>query len=146
MTVKKDGISYGVKYLNSTLLIAQGARRLDIRAALDSGTFVLTVSDYDVNVQPEDGIKVQTYFQDYSKKVCKKEGMISYCAGMLGTYTRDNKLYITDAFGTDGTIAVSSMDTINRKVSGTFSFEVFFRSESKIFSGTFSNVCYTVLK
>ncbi|HEX8546872.1 MAG TPA: DUF6252 family protein [Cytophagaceae bacterium] len=148
LTVKKGLVSHTVTSFNNSLLFdrSQEGRRLDIRGTVDGGTFVITVSNYDFQNPPENGIKLKTYFEDYTQSECKDDGEISYCDGMLGTFLKDNKTYMTFADEGDGFVVISSMDTNNKKVSGSFKFTAMTidRTDTIPFSGTFSNLCYSL--
>ncbi len=152
LTVKKGNVSYNLTTFNNTLYFekSESARRLDIRGTVDGGIFVISVSNFDFQNPPENGIKVKTYYEDYLQNECKKEGEISYCDGLLGTYLKNNKTLMTVNDEGKGSVVISSIDTNKKRVSGAFNFTVESlesseQSDSIPFSGSFSNVCYTVL-
>lgn len=150
LTIKKGSTSFEATNLNNSIFYdnTKGGRRLDIRGSVDGGIFVLSVSNFDFQNPPVDGIKVKTYFNDETKSECKDIGGTSYCDEMLGTFLKDSKTYMTFDEEGDGTITITSIDANKKTVSGTFSFTVETADQSEYipFSGSFSNVCYSILK
>ncbi|MEM9822806.1 MAG: hypothetical protein AAF985_17125, partial [Bacteroidota bacterium] len=132
MTVIKDGVSFEIEATNNTLLseVQSGneGRRLDIRCNVDGGTLFISVSNWDFQNPPVDGILTKTYKtneQDPSttNSSCMDVGNFTLCDGALGTYTvGTTEIYTSEGFDIDeeGTITITGNDPSNKRVSGTF--------------------------
>lgn len=153
MTIVMNGTTYTGSGFNNTLLGAtdQGKYgwRMDIRGNFNSGKqLILSVSNWDFQNPPTNGIIVKTYDTDIlgPNTVYIEEGGYTYADGALGTYmvsTSDFQMTTSDQHGY---IRISSCDPSAKKVSGDFSFITLSMSDSDTttFSGSFSNQSYSV--
>lgn len=157
MTITKDGgTPVTITTFNNTLLKAvdngQNARRLDIRATVDGGTFVMTVSNYDSQNPPEDGVVVKTYDAGLvgENSDCTEQGYVTLCDGGLSTYIVGTTTYSSaanfDYYEDPGYITISSIDGANTKVSGSFDVITYKPDQTGEvrFTGTFEDLVYVV--
>ena len=154
MEVEKDGISFTVTSFNNTLLedvqADEAGRRLDIRGDVDGGTLIITVSNWNWQNPPENGVLEKIYDTDEdidsSNTDCMEGNNFTYCDGGLGTYILGTKTYLTGVLDNaiPGNITISENDSNNRRVSGSFEFMTtdLFRTEEISFKGTFQNLKY----
>ena len=158
MTVEKDGVSFTITEFNNSLLgeqqLTEFGRRLDLRANVDGGTLVISVSNWDFQNPPEDGIITKTYDTNTdfegTHEVCKETANASFCDGGMGTYIIGGTNYISEGFNSqpEGEIIITENDPVALTVSGTFDFEVFdlFGQGDLIhFKGTFTDLKYISL-
>jgi len=153
MTVVMNGTSYTASGFNNTLLggTDQGRYgwRMDIRGSFNSGKqLILSVSDWDFQNPPTNGIVVKTYDTDWMgpNTVYLEDGGITYADGALGTYMVSSSDFQMSTSNEHGYIRITSCDPSAKKVSGDFSFITLSMDETDTttFSGTFSNQIYTV--
>lgn len=150
MTVLKDGQQFEVSDFDNTLLLEQSvgreARRLDLRMTVDGGTFVLTVSNWDWQNPPKDGVVLKSYDLPWSDD-CEIIDNFEYCDGGLVSYALPGSSIYSSGFGdTSGVITISTNDPDRKTVSGTFDATVENINDEKIkFSGEFKNVEYRIL-
>lgn len=153
MDFKINGINYSATSYNNTLISAsqggQSGKRLDIRGSFDSGkTLILTVSNWDWQNPPANGIVVKKYDTQLmgTNTVCQDISGNTYCDGALGTYMFQSSFHMTVSDTIVGYIQISSCDATNKKVSGNFSFITSDLSETLFdtIQGTFTNQVYTV--
>jgi hypothetical protein len=154
MKVVKNGTTFTTTSVNATFLIAEElgelVRRLDITATIDGGLFTITVSNWDWQNPPVDGIITKKY--DTNANVvagpntkCKIVGDVGYCDSGLGTYIYKSDIYSSFDLESEenGLITITQNDPGNKTVSGTFEFITSTFSGEKItFSGTFDNIKY----
>ena len=156
MEVEKDGESFTVTQFNNTLLVdnqgGETGRRLDLRGEVDGGTLFITVSNWDWQNPPENGILVKNYhtnedFDQGPDTQCMDDGTFTYCDGGLGTYQISNTeiLFSEDLEDESfGSITITENDPEAKTVSGSFDFIVtdLFNENIITFKGTFSNLNY----
>jgi len=157
MEIKKNGVEYTVKTFNNTFIqeVQEGykGRRLDLRCNVDGGTFIVSVSNWDWQNPPTNGILVKAYDTDAAaisgkNTQCKEYPDATLCDAGLGSYflSGGNNIYMTNG-AADGTITVTANDATNRRISGSFKFTTFdfFYEDSIRFEGTFTNLTYKPL-
>lgn len=153
MSFKINGTTYSCTSYNNTLVNAsqagQTGKRMDIRGSFDGGkTLILTVSNWDWQGPPANGVLVKKYDTQTlgPNTVCQDIGGGTYCDGALGTYMFGSSFHMTISDEIEGYIQVSSCDAANKKVSGSFYFITSDISETVFdtIEGTFINQVYTV--
>jgi len=154
MEVIKDGVMFTATDFNNTLLEEnQGGeigRRLDLRANVDNGFLIVTISNWDWQNPPENGVLTKSYdtnVDDIGPNTdCMMTSSFTFCDGGLGTYLINNETFISEGIDDEesGVITITANDATNRTVSGTFDFIVgnFITNENITLSGTFSNLRY----
>jgi len=155
MSVNFAGSNSTHTAFNNTLLKQQSngqdARRLDLRTNIANGTLVLSVSNWDFQNPPENGVLVKSYTTlDFGPGMsCTNISGFDFCDGALVTYVElsSGTSYFSVGESSGGFVDIDVCDANNKIVSGTFSdILVDFINEDTIeVSGTFSNLCYTVL-
>lgn len=148
------GTNWAATSFSNTLLKAvdQGidSKRLDIRGtAADGSQLILTISDYRDGLTG-DCMRIDTWFMDVDQNYCTQNGSnVMVCNGGLGTYlSASNQTQMTDLDGV-GEIVITSCDDANKRVSGTFTFELndFINGTTvTVANGVFTDVCYSVLQ
>ncbi|MEL6834712.1 MAG: hypothetical protein AAFP77_17075 [Bacteroidota bacterium] len=162
MTVVKDGETFTITDFNNTLLKeemqGEPGRRLDLRCDVDGGQFILSVSNWDFQNPPEDGIVIKSYASNEdpfdlpanSVTECMDGGNFTFCDGALGTYIIDNVIYSSEMSDDNfvSIITITENDDANRTVSGTFDIKVqsFGTNPASFieFTGSFTDLEYTV--
>lgn len=158
MTVSIDGTEFTIDDFNNSLTeeaqLGEVGRRLDLRAQVNGGTLILSVSNWDWQNPPEDGILIKNYTvnefdPDASTSECKDFPNYSLCDGGLGTYLAGGgESYLSEGFEPSGPaeIVITENDPDERTVSGTFEFETagFINGEVIRFKGTFTDLKYRV--
>jgi len=153
MNVDKDGVSFTITEFSNSLIeetqIDSTGRRLDLRAEVDGGTLFVSISNWDWQNPPEDGVlekKYDTGDDEGSNTECKETPNATYCDGGLGTYSIGSDIYMTgeEYSDSEGIITISKNDPSNKTVSGSFDFTVedFFGDSTITFKGTFENLVY----
>lgn len=157
MTVIKDGVSHDILVTNNTLVSAiqsgREGRRLDIRCNVDGGLLVLTVSNWDFQNPPVDGVLEKTYVTngEESDSDCLSESGFTFCDGGGATYLVDgtNVIFTSEVTGAPkGEIRISKVNESEKTVSGTFDLtttEFASSGSSFTFSGSFTNLSYLVM-
>jgi hypothetical protein len=154
MSFTMDDKSYFNDATNNTLVeetqMGKTGRRLDLRCNTDKGLFVVTVSNWDWQNPPVNGVLCKTYDTDGVGKntKCLHVGNTSYCDGAMGTYIKGAKQYFTQSFDPrPGTVTITDCNTKNLTVSGSFDFMLFdmFETDSIDVEGTFTNLKYRVV-
>lgn len=152
MNFKINGTNYSATSYNNTLINAsqggQTGRRLDIRGSFAGNkTLVLTVSNWDWQNPPLNGIVVKKYDTQTigPNTVCQDISGGTYCDGALGTYLFGSSYHMTISEVAEGYIQISSCEATNKKVSGSFYFITSDLSETVFdtIEGTFTNQVYT---
>jgi len=155
MEVEKNGVLFTVTSFNNTLeeVVEEGevARRLDIRGEVDGGTLFVSISNWDWQNPPANGVLEKSYDTDDTFDVgpnteCLAASNVTYCDTGLGTYLVGTNIYMTGISeeAEAGTITISKNDSNNRTVSGSFEFvsSDLFMTEEFSFKGTFRNLKY----
>ena len=161
MTLTLDSVSHSITAFNNTLYkevqFGEAGRRLDIRVNVDGGTLVISVSNWDWQMPPENGILLKTYdtgdLGNDSTLVgpntqCKSGSFADYCDAGMGTFIIGNQQFSSEFVeGIPGWISITNNDATNLTVSGLFEFTAvdLFTEEEKTFKGNFLNLPYTVL-
>ena len=91
MTVTKNGVDFQVSSPASTLIsttqLGETGKRLDVNATVDEGQFVLSISNWDWQNPPENGLIQKTYYtNNTSANACQSSNGYTYCDGGLITY------------------------------------------------------------
>ncbi len=151
MTVNIDGKNYTPSGFANTLIITEkegyGIRRLDIRTNVNGGTLVLTISNWDWQNPPTNGVVNKVYENELEKNSCKIVDGHELCDEMLGTFAVSNTEVYMTGVELPGNISISKVNTTNGTVSGTYNFTVEdFNDKQMTFSGTFTDQCYKVIK
>jgi len=156
MEVEKNDISFSITNFNNTLLAesqsGETGRRLDLRANVEGGTLIITVSNWDWQNPPMDGVLTKTYDTNVEigeNAACMDSNGITYCDGGLVTYLDGAVIYISEAIDDEGAgrITISDVDSENKRVSGSFDVTTIdLSTDEKItFKGTFENLNYRTL-
>ncbi|WP_460219292.1 hypothetical protein [Psychroserpens sp. MEBiC05023] len=159
-TVIRDGVTYQGENINNTLIITsqnnQGVRRMDLRCDFDGGTFVLSISNWEFQNPPEDGVVEKSYNTNTEMGPdtdCETIDGITFCDEALVTYILGQEYFVSELNeeGTDiGHITISNNNSGNLTVSGTF--DVLMRNfndpngENIEYTGSFNNLSYTVFQ
>jgi hypothetical protein len=150
MTVTLDGTSYTPGAFNNTLTpesyLGQNYRWMNIKTTVNGGILELGIENFDWQLPPLNGILSKTYENFGPNTSCKDFNGIGFCDGITGTYTKNNIIYSNTDQSLPGNITVSSCDTINKTITGTFSVKVVppDKSDTLTFSGSFTNQCYNL--
>ena len=123
-----------------------------IRDRVDGGTLILSVSNWDWQNPPANGILEKNYHTNEDFDLgpdtdCMDINSIIYCDGGLGTYMISNTEILSSEGMEDepfGSITITENDPEAKTVSGTFDFLVvdFFTDEKTSFKGTFTSLNY----
>jgi len=151
MELIKDGVKHNITSFNNSLMNetqnGHSGRRMDLRCNVDGGTFVLSLSNWDWQNPPANGVLIKSYDTDESgtNTKCKDVSGDQLCDGGLGTYlVGSTNYYSTGDNDSAGVITITKNDTQNKTVSGSFEFaatDIFTKADIK-FSGTFSDLNY----
>ena len=96
MTIEIDGVAQTTTGFNNTLISltqnGEVGRRLDLRANIGSDMLIITVSNWDFQNPPNDGVLTKIYETNTignltTNKVCTTRPTGNFCDGGLGTYT-----------------------------------------------------------
>lgn len=157
--VIKNGVTFEGENINNTLIITsqgdQGARRLDLRCDIDGGTFILSISNWEFQNPPADGVIVKSYNTNTEMGPdtdCESINGTTYCDEALVTFLIGQEVFISELNDLEdiGDITITSNDASNLEVSGTF--DVLLRNfnsqdeEYMTYTGTFTNVSYSVFQ
>ncbi|MCK8482154.1 hypothetical protein [Psychroserpens algicola] len=157
--VIKNGVTFEGENINNTLIITsqgdQGARRLDLRCDIDGGTFILSISNWEFQNPPADGVVVKSYNTNTEMGPdtdCESINGTTYCDEALVTFLIGQEVFISELNDLEdiGDITITSNDASNLEVSGTF--DVLLRNfnsqdeEYMTYTGTFTNVSYSVFQ
>lgn len=165
MTLEIDGVAQTTSNFNMTNTLThleefgKPGRRMDIRATVGgSNSFILSASVWDVQNPPTGGILVKSYDTNISgnnstgpNQVCNPESGINFCDGALGTYLQGSTSYVSENVDGEptGIVTITANDAANKTISGTFDFKVAefgnSNAQPKRFTGSFSNLSYTVI-
>lgn len=162
MSVEIDGTAQTATNFNNTLIKVQqngeDGRRLDLRANIGSDMLIISVSNWDFQNPPTDGILTKVYDTNTTaygglgpNKSCTTRPAGNLCDSGLGTYTIGSATWMSENMPNEprGTITITANDDANKTVSGTFDFKVVEVSNPnntpKHFTGSFSNMSYTVI-
>ena len=158
-TVIRDGVTFEGENINNTLIITsqndQGARRLDLRCDFDGGTFILSISNWEFQNPPENGVVEKSYNTNTEMgpdTECETIDSITYCDEALVTYLIGQDVFISELNDLEdiGSITITNNDAADLEVSGTF--DVLLRNfnsqdETYIeYTGSFTNVSYSVFQ
>lgn len=123
------------------------AKRMDIRAFVGSQQLILTINDVSTGVAG-DGIKLGTTYISESDFHCVNIGGTDVCEAALITILNGSSItYFSIPSIDSGRITITSIDAINKKVSGTFSGSLSpanFSPPISINNGVFTNACYSI--
>ena len=166
MALEIDGVAQTLTNYNNTLITvnqnSEIGRRMDLRANIGSELFILTVSNWDFQNPPNDGIVIKPYVTNFeyngtlnnlpTDKTCVTRGNTTFCDGGLITHqvsSLDTRTSVRVPNEPSGRITITQNDPINKTVSGTFDGKVTnFQSNSQSvqMKGSFTNLSYTVLQ
>ncbi len=160
MTVTKNGDTFEITEFTNRIIIAeQGGRegrQLSLNCEVDGGSLFVSVSNWDFQNPPVNGIVVKSYptnedaFDPGPDTDCIDDPNFTFCDGGEVTYSKDGTTFYSDFLDDDnyrGIITISDNDTDKRTVSGSFDvkIEAFPPTDpvsSISLSGTFSDVKY----
>jgi hypothetical protein len=137
-----------VKNIKTTLLKSTAennlkSRRMDFKAETDKGTFILSVTAWDLQNPPTEGILTKKYFSATNRD-CRLFSSENYCDYMTATFVKGKEVYMSSAENYDNYILINKI--IDKSVSGNFNVWVKRSDEqdSIKFSGSFSDQCYNI--
>lgn len=128
-TVTRDGVTFQGENINNTLIRTtqndQGARRLDLRCDFDGGTLVLSVSNWEFQNPPDEGVVEKSYNTNTDMgpdTECETIDSITFCDEALVTYLIGNDVYISELNDSDiiGDITIVSNNSQDKRITGTF--------------------------
>jgi hypothetical protein len=159
MTLVFNGTSYTFTEFNNTLYsenqYGQKGRRLDIRTNINGKTIVFSVSNWDWQNPPAEGViekKYSTISFSAPGSQCMEIDGYDFCDAGLVTYYPTGNLsqpYISMEEDYPGFVQITDCNTQTKKVSGTIDAKLvdFFEVNTDTFTvtGTFTDLCYRVL-
>nr|WP_321245582.1 hypothetical protein [uncultured Psychroserpens sp.] len=128
-TVIRDGVTFQGENINNTLIRTtqndQGARRLDLRCDFDGGTLVLSISNWEFQNPPDEGVVEKSYNTNTDMgpdTECETIDSITFCDEALVTYLIGNDVYISELNDSDiiGDITIVSNNSQDKRITGTF--------------------------
>jgi hypothetical protein len=160
MAVELNDSSYIPSSTRNALYIednaAQVATRLDIRVTVDTGTIIISVINRNWQNPPKNGVLIKSYDNptvNADGPACDTINSIAYCDGYSVIFLPGGNAaapYENITEGYPGFVQVSECNVSKRTVSGSFDvkmFRIFATSSDTIYlSGTFSDLCYSVLE
>lgn len=156
MEIEKDGEKFEVTTFTNRLVFDQQSqsRALLLVGSVDGGSFTFTITNWDWQNPPENGIVVKTYDTNVGVDVgshsdCMTVGIAALCDGGQLSYVENGATYISDGVENEeeGQIIISGNDTSSKTVSGSFDIIVqelgIAPNRTKItFKGSFINLPY----
>ncbi|MBR9915646.1 MAG: hypothetical protein GYB32_12610 [Algicola sp.] len=158
-TVIKDGVTFEGENFNHTLIILSDGtvegRRMDLRCDIDGGTFILSISNWDFQNPPANGVVEKTYDTNIDigpNTQCETIEGSTYCDEALVTFLLGQEVFVSELNDNDdiGGITITNNNPSNQTVSGTFDLLLRnFNSQEETYvtyTGTFTNLNYTVFQ
>lgn len=160
MTLEIDGMAQTITSFNNTLLFLQqhgeDGRRMDLRANIGSDMLILSVSNWDLQNPPTDGILTKIYDTNTNGNIgshqsCTMRPAGNLCDSGLGTYIVGgaNQMSMNIQNEPEGSITFSQNNTTDKTVSGTFDFMVVHVTQPNAqpvhITGSFTDLSYTLL-
>jgi hypothetical protein len=160
MTIIKDGITFeGLNFNNTLILFSQageGVRRLDLRSDLEDGVFILSISNWDFQNPPQEGVIEKIYDTNVDEAgpntACQEINNINFCDEALISWSVGVTAFVSELGQGDdqiGNITITNNNPESKTVSGTFSAEIRDinapeNTPNTVVSGIFTNLSYTV--
>jgi hypothetical protein len=152
VTLTVDGVVKTATFSSSQLRVettGNKGRSLVVNLLEGSNLILITVSNWDYQNPPADGVLVKTYYDPTSpKSTCKVVGgSTALCDSETVNYTNGQDFYSTifyDGPAYENTVKITSNDVGAKRISGEFDVKVQFTStEVKTLKGKFENVSYS---
>ncbi len=147
ITLSVDGTSKTTTFSSALLLVettGNKGRTLGINALENSNLLILSISNWDFQKPPADGLLVKTYYNPTNAKAtCAQNigcdsGIVTY---LVGTNLYSSLVYSGPAY--ESTIKVTANDATSKKISGEYDVKVQASStEVLTLKGKFDNVSY----
>jgi hypothetical protein len=151
VTLMVDGVTKTATFSSAQLRVettGNKGRSLVVNLLEGSSLILITVSNWDYQNPPADGVLVKTYYNPTSSKsTCKVVGgSTALCDSGTVNYTNGQDFYssiIYDGPAYENTVKITSNDVGAKRISGEFDVKVQFTStEVKSLKGKFENVPY----
>jgi hypothetical protein len=154
ITLSIDGASKSATISSSILLVettGNKGRSLGVNALEGSNLLILSISNWDFQNPPADGILVKTYYDNSNpspnpKSTCIQVNSTALCDNALVTYLIGTDYY--SSIGYDGPayesiIKITANDATAKKISGEYDFKVQSATGTQLtLKGKFDNVSY----
>jgi hypothetical protein len=150
VTLTVDGVSKTATFSSSQLKVettGYKGRSIVVNLLEGSNLILITVSNWDYQNPPADGVLVKTYYDPTSpKSTCKTLGITALCDSGTVNYSSGLDFYSSifyDGPAYENTVKITANDASAKRISGEFDMKVQMTStEVKTLKGKFENVPY----
>lgn len=154
--VTKNGVAYSGTNLNNTYIHTtqngESGARLDLRCEIDGGNLILSVSNWDWQTPPDNGLILKKYNANLelsTENDCMDNNNMTYCDGALVTHQMigaSKSQISTKESNFDSYIKITGNNASDKTVTGEFKaiLKDFWGNDSTHVEGNFTNLTYTV--